>query len=78
MSLEGLGKGFKGDSADLCAEQFPLVSMGGRADRQACADRERGTPSAQAEISFISFFLSVPHTFLLEGIFFYKKNKILG
>ena len=31
---------------DTCAEKFPLMSMGGRADRQAFADRERGPPSA--------------------------------
>ena len=35
----------------MCAEKFPLVSMGGRADRQACADGERGPPSARAEIN---------------------------
>jgi hypothetical protein len=35
----------------MCAEKFPLVSMGGRADRQACANGERGPPSAQAEIT---------------------------
>jgi hypothetical protein len=38
----------------MCAEKFPLVSMGGRADRQACADGERGPPSARAEIISIS------------------------
>ena len=42
---------FKGDSADMCAGKFPLVSMGGGANGQACADGERGPPSAQAEIS---------------------------
>ena len=51
MTLEGLGEVFKGDSADMCAGKFPLVSMGGRADRQACADGERGPPSARAELS---------------------------
>ena len=35
---EGLGETFEGDSADMCAGKFPLMSMGGRADRQACAD----------------------------------------
>ena len=50
MTSEGLGEVFKGDSADMCAGKFPLVSMGGRADRQACADGERGPPSARAEI----------------------------
>jgi hypothetical protein len=38
MTSEGLGEVFKGDSADTCAGKFPLVSMGGRANGQACAD----------------------------------------
>jgi hypothetical protein len=50
MTLEGLGEMLKGDSADMCAGKFPLVLMGGRADRQACADGERGPPSARAKI----------------------------
>ena len=50
MTSEGLGEMFEGDSADTCTGKFPLVSMGGRADRQACADGERGPPSARAEI----------------------------
>jgi hypothetical protein len=50
MTSEGLGEVFKGDSADMYAGKFPLVSMGGRADHQACADGERGPPSARAEI----------------------------
>jgi hypothetical protein len=40
---------FEGDSADTCARKFPLVSMGGRANGQACADGERGPPSARAK-----------------------------
>jgi hypothetical protein len=43
---------FKADSADMCAGKFPLMSMGGRANGQACADGEGGPPSAQAEILF--------------------------
>ena len=54
MTSEGMGEVFKGDSADMCAGKFPLVSMGGRANGQACADGERGPPSAQAEILFNS------------------------
>jgi hypothetical protein len=50
MTSEVLGEVFKGDSADMCAGKFPLVSMGGRANGQACADGERGPPSARAEI----------------------------
>ena len=50
MTSEGLGEVFKGDSADTCAGKFPLVSMGGRTNGQACADVERGPPSARAEL----------------------------
>ena len=38
MTSEGLGEMFEGDSADMCAKKFPLVSMGGRAEGLACAD----------------------------------------
>jgi hypothetical protein len=40
----------KGDSADTCARRFLLVLMGGRTNGQACADGERGPPSARTEI----------------------------
>ena len=49
MNFEGMGEMFEGDSADTCAGKFPLVSMGGRAEGQACADGERGPPSALAD-----------------------------
>ena len=39
MTSEGLGVMFEGDSADMCAGKFLLVSMGvGRAEGLACAD----------------------------------------
>ena len=44
MTSEGLGEMFEGDSADTCAEKFPLVSMGGRAEGLACADPGARTP----------------------------------
>ena len=44
MISEGLGVMFEGDSADMCAGKFPLVSMGGRAEGQACADPGARTP----------------------------------
>jgi hypothetical protein len=50
MTSEGLGEVFKGYSADTCAGKFPLVSMGGQANGQACAEGEQGPPSARAEI----------------------------
>ena len=38
MTSEGLGEMFEGDYADMCAEKFPLTSMGGRAEGLACTD----------------------------------------
>ena len=35
---------FEGDPADMCAEKFPLVSMGGQAEGLACADPGARTP----------------------------------
>jgi hypothetical protein len=52
MTLGWLGEVFRGDSADTCAGKFPLVLMGGRVNGQACADGERGPPSARAEILY--------------------------
>jgi hypothetical protein len=46
MTYEGLGEMFEDDSKDSCAGKFPLMLMGGRANGQACADGERGPPSA--------------------------------
>jgi hypothetical protein len=50
MTSEGLGEVFKGDSAVMFCRKFPLVSMGGRANGQACTDGERGPSSAQPTI----------------------------
>jgi hypothetical protein len=50
MTSEGLVEVFKGDSSDMCAGKFPLVSMGGQVNGQACADGDRGPPLARAEI----------------------------
>ena len=44
MTSEGLGEMFEGDSTDMCAGKFPLVSMGGRAEGLACADPGVRTP----------------------------------
>ena len=44
MNFEGMGEMFVGDSADMGAGKFPLVSMGGRAEGLACADPGARTP----------------------------------
>ena len=50
MTSEGLGEMFEGDSADTCAGKFPLVLMGGEQRVSRAQTRERGPPSALAEI----------------------------
>jgi hypothetical protein len=52
MTSEGLGDMFEGDSADMCAEKFMLVSMGGRAEGLVCVD-----PGARTLIGASGFFL---------------------
>ena len=52
MTSEGFGEMFECTSADTCAGKFPIILMGGRANGQACADGERGPPSAWAKISY--------------------------
>ena len=44
MTSEGLGEMFEGNSADTCADKFPLMLMGGRAEGLACADPGARTP----------------------------------
>ena len=50
MTSEGLGEMFEGDSADMCAGKFPLVSMGAEQRVSRAQTRELGPPSALAEI----------------------------
>ena len=44
---------FEGDSADRCAETFPLVSMGGLAEGLACADPGARTPIGASRIQLV-------------------------
>ena len=56
MTSKRLGEMFEGDSADMFAGKFPLVSMGGGERRVSRAQtRERGPPSALAEIIITSY-----------------------
>jgi hypothetical protein len=58
MTSAGLGEMFEGDSADMCAGKFLLVSMGGRAEGLKCADPGARTPiGASGDFSFFSCFL---------------------
>ena len=44
MTSKAFGEMFEGDSADICAGKFLVVSMGGRAEGLACADLGARTP----------------------------------
>ena len=44
MNSEGLEEMFEGDSGDMCAGKFPLMSMGARAEGLACTDPGARTP----------------------------------
>jgi hypothetical protein len=44
MTSERLGEMFQGDSADMSAGKFPLVSMGGRAETSSVCRRGVRTP----------------------------------
>ena len=39
--------------SDMCAEKIPLVSIGGRAEGQACTDPGARTPIGASEILFL-------------------------
>ena len=62
MTSEGFGEMFEGDSADMCARKFPLVSIGGRAEGLACAD-----PGARTPIGASGIYLFFLFKFLLSN-----------
>jgi hypothetical protein len=57
MTSEGLGEMFEGDSADMCAGKFPLVSMGGQAEGLACTDPGSRTPIGASGNFFLFVYL---------------------
>ena len=72
MTSEGLGEMFEGDSADMCAGKFPLVSMGGRAEGLACADPGARTPIGASGILYLFFDL---HTFDIVKYIYFEINQ---
>ena len=46
MTSEGMGEMemFESGFADMCSKNFPLMSIGGRAEGLACADQLARTP----------------------------------
>ena len=59
MTSERFGDMFEGDSADMCAGKFPLVSMGGRPEGLACADLGARTPIGASGNYFSIFSTSI-------------------
>ena len=57
MTSEGLGDMFEGDSADSAPENFRSRRWGAEQRLSRAQTRERGPPSALAEIFFFSSFL---------------------
>ena len=78
---------FEGDSADMCAGKFPLVSMGGRAKGLACADPGARTPIGASGNSLyfpIQWYQNIPinmvakafMTFLVRlYLFLFRKHR---
>ena len=73
MTSEGLWEMFEGDSADMCAGKFPLMSMGGRAEGLACADPGVRTPIGVNGICYLSCINNMRLSFTL----IYLKNGIV-
>ena len=67
MTSERLGEMFKGDSADMCAGKFPLVSMGGRADTSSMHRRGARTPIGVRGNSSLTKFELVEKKYLDFG-----------
>ena len=67
MTFKGMGEMFEGDSADMCAGKFPLVSMGGRAEGLACADPGARTPIGASGIVFTHSSKYGPDLFILDN-----------
>jgi hypothetical protein len=53
MTSKGLRELFEGDSADMCAGKFPLVSIGGQAEGLASADPGARTPIGASGIFLV-------------------------
>ena len=64
MTSVGLGEMFEGHSADMCARNFPLISMGGQAEGLACADPGARTPIGAS--GNFGFFLYKAYALLIE------------
>ena len=70
MTSEGLGEMFEGDSTDMCARKFPVMSMGGRAEGLACTDTGARTPMGVSGFFCIVFL----HVLVTTGIYVSPTN----
>jgi hypothetical protein len=66
MISDGLAEVFEGDSADMCAGKFPLVSMRGQVEGLACADPEARTPIVASGNCHMFFFKFLNITFQFQ------------
>ena len=59
MTSEGSGEMYEDNSADTCAEKFPLTAIGAERRVPRAQTRERGPPSHEGNLFMvlISFFL---------------------
>ena len=53
MTSEGSGEMYEDNSADTCAEKFPLTPIGAERRVPRAQTRERGPPSALAEFRHV-------------------------
>ena len=58
---------FQGDSADMCAGKFSLMSMGGRANGQAYADGERGPHRRARKLYLLSLYSMYNTLYYYDG-----------
>jgi hypothetical protein len=68
MTSEGLGEMSEGNSGDTCAGEFPLVSMGGRAEGLACADPGARTPISASGNFFLVLVILTAVVKIPEGV----------
>ena len=67
MTSEGLGEMFEGDSADMCAGKFPLMSMVARAECLVCADPGARNPIAASGNLIILAFSTTRTAYQFEA-----------
>ena len=65
----------EGDSGEMCAGKFPLVSMGGQVEGLACADTGARTPIGASGIMY--FLVPFPATKYMSETFFLLLQRLV-